>query len=193
MEAGRFAAGSGRAGANPSRLDPFSLPVRFTAADDGGQRAASRSRPASRARGAGARSAASPWRSTCRSRPIARAIRLSGETGQAPNSIAVVLEHRDPACRCRCLPRRARRHSVRRMAKLGQGARPAALGRRRRWLVARAVRPPRRVAHRSPNLAPPPPQRHRQAPSVSIAAPRARQAAATPIVHRGEREIIARN
>ena len=34
MEAGRFAAGSGRAGANPSRLDPFSLPVRFTAADD---------------------------------------------------------------------------------------------------------------------------------------------------------------
>ena len=34
MEAGTFAAGSGRAGRSPSRLDPFSLPVRFTAADE---------------------------------------------------------------------------------------------------------------------------------------------------------------
>ena len=34
MEAGRIAAGSGRAGANPLRLDPFSLPVRFEAADE---------------------------------------------------------------------------------------------------------------------------------------------------------------
>jgi hypothetical protein len=34
MEAGRFAAGSSRAGIAPARLDPFSLPVRFTAADE---------------------------------------------------------------------------------------------------------------------------------------------------------------
>ena len=34
MEAGRIAAGSGRAWATPQRLDPFSLPVRFEAADE---------------------------------------------------------------------------------------------------------------------------------------------------------------
>src|SRR5579862_7914133 len=63
------------------------------------------------------------------------------------------------------------------MAKLGQGARPAAPGRRRRRLVARTVRPYGRAAHRSPNLAPPPQKRHRQAPSIASLAPPPRQAA----------------
>src|ERR1700724_3274460 len=34
MEAGRLPRGGARGGATPSRLDPFSLPVRFTAADE---------------------------------------------------------------------------------------------------------------------------------------------------------------
>ena len=49
MEVGRIAAGSGRAG--NLRLDPFSLPVRFEAADEAADERLSRRRPAPRARG----------------------------------------------------------------------------------------------------------------------------------------------
>src|ERR1700726_1719121 len=105
MEAGRFAAGAGRAGATSARLDPFSLPVRFTAADDAADE---------RLRVVDPRGSNTPprGRATTGSRsvrgirvglnmPVAAyrgvAIRLSGETGKTPTSIAVVLEHRDPA------------------------------------------------------------------------------------------------
>jgi hypothetical protein len=98
MEAGRFAAGSGRGGANPSRLDPFSLPVRFTAADDAADERLRvvdlhRERVVLRRSVRGIRMALNM--------PVASyrgvAIRLSGETGKTPTAIAVVLEHRDPA------------------------------------------------------------------------------------------------
>src|SRR3984893_13876537 len=98
MEAGRFAAGSGRAGAIPARLDPFSLPVRFTAADDAADERLRvvdlhRERVVLRRSVRGIRMALNM--------PVASyrgvAIRLSGETGQAPTAITVMLEHRDPA------------------------------------------------------------------------------------------------
>ena len=98
MEAGRFAAGSDRAGAIPSRLDPFSLPVRLTAADDAADERRRvvdlhRERVVLRRSVRGIRMALNM--------PVASyrgvAIRLSGETGKAQTAIAVVLEHCDPA------------------------------------------------------------------------------------------------
>src|SRR5208282_3539936 len=107
MEAGRFAAGSSRAGAPhrasamgaPLRLDPFSLPVRFEAADeaaDGRLRIVDlhRERVVLRRSVRGIRMALNM--------PVAAfrgvAIRLLGEAGEKiPTAIAVVLEHRDPA------------------------------------------------------------------------------------------------
>jgi Family of unknown function (DUF6101) len=118
MEAGRIAAGSGQAGgpcradaagtsepseraggpASAPRLDPFSLPVRFTAADqaaDAQLRVVDlhRERVVLRRSVRGMRMALNL--------PVAGfrgvAIRLIGETGQMPSAIAVVLEHADPA------------------------------------------------------------------------------------------------
>jgi hypothetical protein len=94
MEAGRLAAGSGRA----LRLDPFSLPVRFEAADeaaDGRSRIVDlhRERVVLRRSVRGMRMALNM--------PVAAfrgiAIRLCGEANRPPSSIAVVLEHADPA------------------------------------------------------------------------------------------------
>src|SRR5579863_1431872 len=100
MEAGRLAAGSGRVWAMPQRLDPFSLPVRFEAADeaaDGRRRVVDlhRERVVLRRSVRGMRMALNM--------PVAAfrgvAIRLSGVSAEnsTPTSIAVVLEHRDPA------------------------------------------------------------------------------------------------
>ena len=97
MEAGRFAAGSGRAGAIPSRLDPFSLPVRFTAADDAADERLRvvdlhRERVVLRRSVRGIRMALNMPIDAYRG----VAIRLLDAADQAP-AIAVTLEHRDPA------------------------------------------------------------------------------------------------
>jgi hypothetical protein len=94
MEAGRLAAGSSRT----SRLDPFSLPVRFEAADefaDERRRVIDlhRERVVVRRSVRGMRMAVNL--------PVAAfrgvAIRLYGEANRPPTDIAVVLEHGDPA------------------------------------------------------------------------------------------------
>jgi len=107
MEAGRLAAGSGRTelhhrpratGTQP-RLDPFSLPVRFTAADEAADESLRvvdlhRERVVVRRAVRGVRMALNM--------PVAAfrgvAIRVSlAEAESAPRNIAVVLEHGDPA------------------------------------------------------------------------------------------------
>jgi len=94
MEAGRTAAGSSRA----LRLDPFSLPVRFEAADEAADERLRvvdlyRERVVLRRSVRGIRMALNM--------PVAAfrgvAIRIVGEAGKAPTAIAVVLEHGDPA------------------------------------------------------------------------------------------------
>ena len=94
MEAGRVAAGSSRS----ARLDPFSLPVRFEAADetaDERRRVVDlhRERVVVRRSVGGMRMALNL--------PVAAfrgvAIRLSGKPDEPPSAIAVVLEHGDPS------------------------------------------------------------------------------------------------
>jgi hypothetical protein len=194
MEAGRLAAGSGRAGAIPSRLDPFSLPVRFTAADDGADERLRvvdlhRERVVLRRSVRGIRMALNMPVKAYRG----VAIRLSGTAGTAPGAIAVVLEHRDPAlslplyacaegndivavwqswARVLGLPLLVAESdgSLREpFARLGALRIEAPTWRRRRR-SAIAKRRPSRLLHRRPGKLSP-----------------------TPLVHRGEREIIARN
>jgi hypothetical protein len=94
MEVGRIAAGSSRT----TRLDPFSLPVRFEAADeaaDGRRRIVDlhRERVVVRRCVGGMRMALNL--------PVAAfrgvAIRLNGNANEPPTAIDVVLEHGDPA------------------------------------------------------------------------------------------------
>jgi Family of unknown function (DUF6101) len=94
MEAGRLAAGSSRT----LRLDPFSLPARFEAVDDGAD---------GRARFVDLHSRRVVVRRCVRgmlmaiSLPVAAfrgvSIRLHGKDDERSTAIAVVLEHRDPA------------------------------------------------------------------------------------------------
>jgi len=196
MEAGRLAAGSGRAWACPQRLDPFSLPVRFEAADeaaDGRRRVVDlhRERVVLRRSVRGMRMALNM--------PVAAfrgvAIRLSGATAEnsAPTSIAVVLEHQDPALSLPLFSSAAADDIVAEWQSWGRVlglpllvaegdgslrepfARMGALRieaptwrRRRRTTIAR--RRPSRLLRRRPGELP-----------------------EMPVVHRGEREIIARN
>jgi hypothetical protein len=94
MEAGRIAAGSRRT----LRLDPFSLPVRFEAADEAADEKLRiidlhRERVVLRRSVGGMRMALNL--------PVAAfrgvAIRLTGKADQTPSAITVVLEHGDPA------------------------------------------------------------------------------------------------
>jgi hypothetical protein len=198
MEAGRIAAGSGRERACPQRLDPFSLPVRFEAADeaaDGRRRVVDlhRERVVLRRSVAGMRMALNMPVKAFRG----VAIRLQREDGAAPEtapvSIAVMLEHKDPAlslplfCSAEADDIVAEWQSWGRVLGLpllvaeGDGslrepfARLGALRieapsfrRRRRSAIAR--RRPSRLLRR-----------------------RAGKLPETAVVHRGEREIIARN
>jgi hypothetical protein len=214
MEAGRISAGSGQAGspcrvdaagapapperagtpAGAPRLDPFSLPVRFTAADQGADAQLRvvdlhRERVVLRRSVRGMRMALNLPVDGFRG----IAIRLIGETGQMPNTIAVVLEHGDPAL---SLPLFAANESDDIVAEWQAWGRvlglPLLVGendgtlrepfsrlgtlrveapiarRRRRGALAR--RRPSRLLRRKPTRLPD-----------------------TPTVHRGETEIIARN
>jgi hypothetical protein len=103
MEAGGIAAGSGRTWATPRRLDPFSLPVRFEAADEAADERVRivdlhRERVVVRRSVRGMRMALNVPVTAYRG----VAIRLFADGGPCakdsiPSSIAVVLEHRDPA------------------------------------------------------------------------------------------------
>ncbi len=106
MESGSLAAGPRHAGVPHRvsamgaslRLDPFSLPVRFEAADDtadGRRRVVDlhRERVVLRRSVRGIRMALNMPVKAYRG----VAIRLRGEAGAPPNAIAVVLEHSDPA------------------------------------------------------------------------------------------------
>jgi hypothetical protein len=215
MEAGRISAGLGHAGgpcradaagapapseeragtpAGAPRLDPFSLPVRFTAADQGADAQLRvvdlhRERVVLRRSVRGMRMALNLPVDGFRG----VAIRLIGETGQMPNTIAVVLEHGDPAL---SLPLFAATESDDIVAEWQAWGRvlglPLLVGdndgtlrepftrigtlrveapiarRRRRGALAR--RRPSRLLRRKPTRLPD-----------------------TPVVHRGETEIIARN
>src|ERR1700720_3914870 len=106
MEVGRITAGSSRAGAphrasamgTSPRLDPFSLPVRFEAADEAADECRRivdlhRERVVVRRSVRGMRMALNL--------PVAAfrgvAIRLNGNANEPPTAIDVVLEHGDPA------------------------------------------------------------------------------------------------
>jgi hypothetical protein len=106
MEAGRMTAGSGRVGAlqrdtataGPLRLDPFALPVRFETSDeaaDGCRRVVDihRERIVVRRAVRGMRMALNL--------PVAVfrgvALRFADDADETPGGLAVVLEHRDPA------------------------------------------------------------------------------------------------
>jgi len=106
MEAGSLAAGPSHAGAPHRiaamgaslRLDPFSLPVRFEAADEAADERRRvvdlhRERVVLRRSVRGIRMAVNMPVKAYRG----VAIRLNAEAGQPPNAIAVVLEHSDPA------------------------------------------------------------------------------------------------
>jgi Family of unknown function (DUF6101) len=193
MESGRITAGSGRSGGtHPARLDPFSLPVRFEAADaaaDGRRRVVDlhRERVVLRRSVRGIRMALSMPLTAFRG----IAIRLDGAAGQMPDHIAIVLEHRDPELSLPLFASPERDDIVAEwqawgrvlglplliaeddgslrepFARLGALRIEAAPSERRRRRSAIARRRPRRLLHRRPGTPGPMP------------------------VHRGEREIIA--
>jgi hypothetical protein len=202
MEAGRSTAGPSHGGAPHRvsamgaslRLDPFSLPVRFEAADEAADERLRvvdlhRERVVLRRSVRGIRMALNM--------PVASyrgvAIRLSGETGRPPTSISVVLEHSDPALSLPLFASAERDDIVAEWQSWGRvlglpllvadgdgslrepfarlGAlriEPPTWRRRRRNAIAR--RRPRLLLRRQPGRRP-----------------------AAPAVHRAEREIIARN
>jgi len=202
MEAGSLAAGPGHAGVPHRtnamgaslRLDPFSLPVRFEAADEAADERCRvvdlhRERVVVRRSVRGIRMALNmPVKSY---RGVA--IRLKGEAGQPPDGIAVVLEHSDPALSLPLFASADHEEIVAEWQSWGRvlglpllvadtdGAlrQPFAtlgavriekptLRRRRRSAIAR--RRPSRLMRRRPGKLP-----------------------ALPVVYRDEREIIARN
>ena len=199
MEAGRIAAGSGRAWACPQRLDPFSLPVRFEAADEAADERRRivdlhRERVVLRRSVRGMRMALNM--------PVAAfrgvAIRLYGAAGAAaadspPTAIAVVLEHNDPAL---SLPLFSSPEADDIVAEWQSWGRVLGLP----LLVAQAdgsLREP--FARLGAVRIEAPSFRRRRRTTIARRRPsrllrrRAGKLAAAPMVHRGEREIIARN
>jgi hypothetical protein len=195
MEAGKIAAGSGRIGVHaPLRLDPFSLPVRFAAADDAADERTRivdlhRERVVLRRSVRGIRMALNM--------PVAAfrgvAIRLIGEAGKAPSAIVVTLEHNDPAL---SLPLFAAPEGDDIVAEWQSWGRVLGLP----LLVAGADGSLREPFARLGALrveAPSLRRRRRTAVARRHSARRWRRRSGklpkTPIVYRGEREIIARN
>jgi hypothetical protein len=190
MEVGRFAAGSGR----DMRLDPFSLPVRFEAADDaadGRRRIVDlhRERVVVRRSVGGMRMALNL--------PVAAfrgvAIRLNGSVDEPPTAIDVILEHNDPALSLPLLSSPASDDIVAEWQSWG-----------------RVLGLPLLIADRDGSLREPfsrigplrvegPTWRRRRRSAIARRRPalllrrRLLQLAGAPAVHRDEREIIARN
>ncbi len=189
MEAGGIAAGSSRA----LRLDPFSLPVRFATADvtaDEQLRIVDlhRERVVLRRCVRGMRMALNL--------PVAAfrgiAIRLTGKTDQPPSAVAIVLEHGDPAL---SLPLFASSESDEIVAEWQSWGRVLGL--------------PLLIAERDSSLREPfarlgmvrveaPTCRRRRRTAIARRRPanlqrRRVRASKIAIVHRDEREIIARN
>jgi hypothetical protein len=190
MEGGRITAGSSRA----LRLDPFSLPVRFEAADEAADERLRvvdlhRERVVVRRSISGMRMALNL--------PVAAfrgiSIRLSGKIGAPPTAIAVMLEHGDPAL---SLPLFVSHDSDEIVAEWQSWGRVLGL--------------PLLVAERDGSLHEPfarlgavrieaPTWRRRRRSAIARRRPsillrrRATTPSKTPATHRGEREIIARN
>lgn len=190
MEAGRSPAGSSRT----SRLDPFALPVRFEAADEVADERTRiielhRERVVLRRSLRGMRMAVNMPVTAFRG----VAIRLVAETKDAPATIAVVLEHRDPAL---SLPLYASTDGDEIVAEWRAWGRVLGLP----LLVAERDGTLREPFARLGALAIEPPtwrRRRRNAlkyrrPSILLRR-RLGRLPPTPHVHRGEREIIARN
>jgi len=201
MEAGRFPAGSSRTWAQRAsaivstrRLDPFSLPVRFAAADEAADERLCivdlhRERVVLRRSVRGMRMAVNL--------PVAAyrgvAIRLSGEIGKPPRTISVVLEHADPAL---SLPLFCSSEADEIVAEWQCWSRVLGLP----LLIAEADGTLREPFPRLGRLrVEAPTWRRRRRSAVARRRPlrllRRRAAAlpTAPLVHRGEREIIARN
>jgi len=191
MEAGRLAGGSSRV----QRLDPFSLPVRFSAADEAADQRLRvvdlhRERVVFRRSVRGMRMTVSlPVTSF---RGIAIRLQLQ-EPDKVPSSIAVVLEHGDPAL---SLPLFSSTASDDILAEWQAWGRVLGLP----LLVAEAdgsLREP--FARLGALRVEPPTLRRRRRNAIARRRPlrvlrrRAGALPATPIVHCGEREIIARN
>ena len=169
MEAGRIAAGSSR---TSLRLDPFSLPVRFEAADEAADERRRvvdlhRERVVVRRSVRGMRMALNMPVSAFRG----VVIRLKQKDDEPPSAIDVVLEHGDPALSLPLFSSETADEIVAEWQAWGRVLGPAASGRRARRQLARAVRPHRRLARRSADVAPPPPQHDRPPPAFDPAAP----------------------
>ncbi len=190
MEAGRITAGSSRT----SRLDPFSLPVRFEAADetaDERRRVVDlhRERVVVRRSVGGMRMALNL--------PVAAfrgiAIRLNGNAHEPPTAIDVVLEHGDPAL---SLPL------------FSSAATDDIVAEWQTW--GRVLGLPLLIAERDGSLREPfarigalrieaPTWRRRRRSVIARRRPallmrrRIRKSSSAPAIHRDEREIIARN
>ncbi len=201
MEAGRIAAGSSRAGAphrvsamgTPQRLDPFSLPVRFEAADEAADERLRvvdlhRERVVVRRSVRGMRMALNLPLSAFRG----VAIRLTGKVDE-PTAVAVVLEHGDPALSLPLFCSSASDDIVAEWQSWG-----------------RVLGLPLLVAERDGSLHEPfarlgalrieaPTWRRRRRTAIArrrasaLQRRRAGVPSNTPAIHRGEREIIARN
>ena len=189
MRSGGMPAGSSRA----LRLDPFTLPARFAASDAVADERVRhvelyRERVVVRRSLGGMRMALNM--------PVSAfagvAIRVLAREGEAP-AVSVTLEHKDPSLALPLFVSRRSRRSLRRMARLGQCAglpllvaeddgelrEPFA---RMGGVRVGTVRPRRR---RRSAL-------KRRRPTMPMRRPTGKLTEATP-VHRGEREIIARN
>ena len=191
MEAGRIAAGSSRASV---RLDPFSLPVRFEAADEAADERLRvvdlhRERVVLRRSVRGMRMALNMPVTAFRG----IAIRLCGETDKTPSAIAVVLEHADPAL---SLPLFSSPESDDIVAEWQSWGRVLGLP----LLIAEGdgkLREP--FARLGAIRVEAPTWRRRRRSAIARRRPsrllrrRACKLPETPLVHRGEREIIARN
>jgi len=202
METGRIAAGPSPSGVpiafarwgSPARLDPFSLPVRFEAADDAADERRRivdlhRERVVVRRSVRGIRMALNMPVTAYRG----VAIRLHGDAGKIPTAIAVVLEHGDPAL---SLPLYSSTESDDIVAEWQSWGRVLGLP----LLVAEgdgSLREP--FARLGAIRIEAPTWRRRRRTAIARRRPsrllRRRPGArtATPTVHRGEREIIARN
>jgi hypothetical protein len=190
MEAGRIAAGSSRT----LRLDPFSLPVRFEAADEAADERRRvidlhRERVVVRRCVRGMRMALNLPLTAFRG----VAIRLTGKAGEPPTAIAVMLEHCDPALSLPLFSSSASDDIVAEWQSWGRvlglpllvAERDGSLREPFARLGAVRIEAPTWRRRRRSAIA-------RRRPSILLRR-RAGVPPKTPSLHRGEREIIARN